>query len=98
MEHICQRHVKKHIRQLIVSKQSFSESKHKHPSYLLQLSTPGSHEHHRVLAVGVRRHGAHALSAVLVQRVPLDGPQASQRLVQHQSAEIVSDLLRLWMR
>lgn len=68
------------------------------PSYLLQLSAPGSHEHHRVLSVGVRRHGAHALGAVLVQRVALDDPQASQRLVQHQAAKIISDLLRLWAK
>lgn len=66
------------------------------PSYLLQLSAPGSHEHHRVLPVRVGRHSAHALGAVLVQRVSLDDPQASDRLVQHQAAEIVSDLLRLW--
>lgn len=51
-----------------------------------------------MLSVGVRRHGAHALGAVLVERVALDDPQASQRLVQHQTAEIISDLLRLWAK
>lgn len=68
------------------------------PSYLLQLPTPGSHEHHCMFSVGVGGHGAHALSPVLVQRVSLDHPQASERLVQHQAAEIISDLLRLWVR
>lgn len=64
-------------------------------SYLLQLSTPGSHEHHGVFSIGVGGHGSHALGPVLVQRVSLDHTQASQRLVQHQAAEIISDLLRL---
>lgn len=75
------------------------ETKHASaPSYLLQLSTPSPHKHHRVFSVGVRGHGAHALRPVLVQRVPLNHPQASERLVQHQAAEIISDLLRLWRR
>lgn len=68
------------------------------PSYLLQLSTPGSHEHHRVLPVGVCGHRAHALGPVLVQRVSLDHPEAPERLVQNQTAEIISDLLRLRVR
>lgn len=64
--------------------------------YLLELSAARSHEHHRVLSVRVGRHGSHALGAVLVQRVALDDPQASERLVQHQAAEIIADLL--WLR
>lgn len=51
-----------------------------------------------MLSIGVRRHSAHALGAVLVQRVALDDPQASQRLVQDQATEIISDLLRLWAK
>lgn len=64
-------------------------------AYLLQLSAARAHKHHRVLAVGVGRHGAHALGPVLVERAPLDDPQPPQRLVQDQPAEIIPDLLRL---
>lgn len=65
-------------------------------TYLLQLSGPGAHKHHGVFSVGVCGHSSHALRAVLVQRVSLDDPQASKRLVQHQAAEVVPDLHRLW--
>lgn len=77
---------------------SFIHPQIPHPSYLLQLTTAGSHKHHRVFSVGVGSDGAHSLSPVFVQRRSLDHPQASQRLVQHQAAEIITDLLRLWTR
>ncbi|TNN56589.1 hypothetical protein EYF80_033126 [Liparis tanakae] len=64
-------------------------------AYLLQLAAARAHEHHRVLAVGVGRHGAHALRPVLVQRVALDDPQAPQRLVQDLAAEDASRLTEI---
>ena len=88
----------KQLRQTSLLSLSLSISRSTSSSYLLQLSAPGSHEHHRMFSVGVGSHGAHALSPVLVQRVPLDHPQASQRLVQNQAAKIISDLLRLRTR
>lgn len=66
--------------------------------YLLQLSGPGAHKHHSVFSVGVCGHSSHSVCAVLVQRVSLDDPHASERLVQHQAAEVVPDLNRLWRR
>lgn len=69
-----------------------------HSSYLLQLSTPSSHKHNRVFSIGVRSYGAHALSAVLINRVSLDDTQASQWLVQHQTTKIVTNLFRLRTR
>lgn len=84
-----------HHHQSSSSRQSIIQPPIIPPSYLLQLSAPGSHKHHRVLAVGVGRHRSHAFGPVLVQRVTLDDPQASERLVQHQATEVVSDLFRL---
>jgi len=49
-----------------------------------------------VLSVGVGGHGAHSLGPILIQRLALDHPQASEWLIQNQATEIISDLLRLW--
>lgn len=57
-------------------------------AYLLQTATACANEDHGVLVVGVGSHTSHAVSAVRQQGKPLDHVQATQRLVQHQPAEV----------
>lgn len=57
-------------------------------AYLLEAATARANEDHGVLVVGVGGHTSHAISAVRQQGKPLDHVQATQRLVQHQPAEI----------
>lgn len=64
-------------------------------SYLLEVATASPHEHHRIISVCVRSHGRHPVRAVVEQRNALNDPQSSERLVQNQAAEIITNLLGL---
>ncbi len=64
-------------------------------SYLLEMATASPHEHHWMTSVSVRGHGRHTVSAVVKQRSALNDPQSSERLVQNQATEIITNLLGL---
>lgn len=54
-----------------------------------------AHEHDGVIAVGVRSHGCHTVGPILKQRSAFDDLQPSERLIQNQATEIITNLLGL---
>lgn len=64
-------------------------------SYLLQVAAACANEHHSVIAVRVRSHGCHTVGPIVKQRSAFNDLQPSERLIQNQATEIITNLLGL---